>query len=244
MRRLIAALLLPVLAAVPAAAQVEGRYQIVSINGQPLPAPSPTEEGVTVTGSRFWFDDDGRYTVSLRANTPEGEDVEEEGGAYTTAGDSLLLSEGEDVPPLVFRWARQGDTLRISDQDGNAYALLREAPAASDSWTPGAWNAVQLNGQALPAPWPPSPDVTVTDLAFAFDAGGGATVRIRGARSGESRDDEDTAPYRVEGDELHILDDLGEVDEKFSWTLRDGTLRLVDIRGHVYTLERAAATAP
>ena len=231
-------LLLAALAAVPAAAPVEGRYQVVSINGQALPAASPTEDGVTVVRAAFWFERDGAFNLAMTANVAEGPSTQRAGGTYQVAGDSLRVITGDGDEPVAYRWAIQGDTLRLYDEHRNVYALLREAAVAGDPWTPGTWKAVQLNGDDLPAPWPLMPDVTVTSLTFAFGADGQATIRVRATRGGQERNDEDTAPYRVEGDRLTVLDEMGDVDEAFAWTLRNGTLRLVDQYGHVYTFTR------
>lgn len=43
-----------------------------------------------------------------------------------------------------------------------------------------------------------------------------------------------TALYTVRDDRRTILDDDGTVDEEFLWSIRDGTLELLDARGFVY----------
>lgn len=232
-------LLLAALAAVPAAAQVEGRYQVVGINGHALPAASPTEDGVTVVRAAFWFEPDGRATVSMTANVASGLSMRRANGTYVTVRDSLRVTTGRGEPTATaYRWALDGDTLRLYDEHQNVYALLRQAAIAGEPWAPCSWNAVQVNGQDLPAPWPLSPEVTVTSMTFTFSADGQATVRIVATQDGEESDETATAPYRVEGDRLTVLDDHGNVDEAFAWTLREGTLRLVDQYGNVYELAR------
>jgi hypothetical protein len=231
-------LLLAALAAVPAAAQVEGRYQLVGINGHALPAPSPTEDGVTVTRAAFWFERDGRASVGITASASDGPAAQRTAGAYVADGDSLRLTTDDGDGPVTYGWARQGDTLRLYDEQQNVYVLLREPAVASDPWTPGTWNAVQVNGQALPTPWPHIPDVTVTDMTFTFGGDGQATIRRRATRGGEAKDEAVTAAYEVRDDRLVFLDGRGGVDEAFAWTLQDGTLRLMDQYGHVYTLTR------
>lgn len=242
--RPLAALLLPlaVLAATPAAAQLEGRWQVIDINGQALPAESPSEEGTIVQDGAFSFGPDGRFSVSLRADTDnQGPATQRMAGTYATRGDTLTLTSEEGSTSVTdFRWIRRGDTLQLYAEHGNVYRLARAPEAASgEAWTPGTWHAVELNGRAMPAPWPFHPDVTMTQVTFTFTANGRATVLLRGRGDDGDTDDEDTARYRIEGDKLIILDeDDGSVQEEFVWTLRDGRLRLTDDRGNVYTFTR------
>lgn len=234
-------LLLAALAAVPAAAQVQGRYRMVSINGQALPAASPMQRRITFVSSVFWFDRDGYASMATEWNTPDGPSVQRVVGTYATARDSLRFIHETGETVAEFRWVRQGDTLRLYDRQENVFALSREADVASDPWTPGTWNAVQVNGHGLPAPWH-DPETTLTGMTYAFGADGQVTVRVRTSRGGQERNVQAPSPYRIEGDRLTVPNGLeGEV---FAWTLRDGTLRLADPYGRVYLFVPAAATAP
>ncbi|HEX6042446.1 lipocalin family protein, partial [Longimicrobium sp.] len=128
MRTLAAAplLLLATLAARPAAAQVEGRYQVVSINDHALPAPYPGEPGIMITRAAFWLHADGSFSTSMSADTGDEQDTDDESGTYEVAGDSLRLSDEYGGRPEAYRWARQGDTLRLHDDGENVYRLVRE----------------------------------------------------------------------------------------------------------------------
>lgn len=235
-------LMLAAFAAAPAAAQLPGRYQLVSINGQALPTPSPTEGGVTVKRALFWFEEDGRYNLSMSGNTRDEEARQHSAGAYVTVRDSVRLMREFDVDETfaAYRWVRQGDTLHLYDEHENVYRLVRDNAAdASEPWSPGTWTAVQLNGRAMPAPWPSDPESIMTEVTFIFTAGGRATTRLRGGTPGDPEEDEDSYRYRVAGDKVLFLDeDDGEVDDELVWSLRDGTLQLTDDRGNVYTLRR------
>jgi hypothetical protein len=248
-----AALLLAMLAAVPAAAQVEGRWRMISINGDALPAESVSGDGAVVRHALFSFGPDGRLSVTIQTDTEnKGQATQSMTGTYTTRGDTLTLTgEAGSTSVTDLRWVRQGDTLQLYVENENAFRLVREPDAQFDAqaaagdgehvqsgepWTPGTWNAVQVNGRHLPAPWPRSPEMTVTGMTFTFTADGQATVRILGVERGEQIDEESTARYRVDGDRLTILEESGGVDEAFTWTLQNGTLRMVDARGDVYTL--------
>ncbi|HEX6037308.1 hypothetical protein [Longimicrobium sp.] len=237
-------LLLAALAAVPAAAQVEGRYDVVSINGRALPTPSPMQRWVTIDRAAYWFED-GHVNMSQRSTSSDGQSAQRVGGTYVTVRDSLYVLDESGRDTLArFCWERQGDTLRLHDRSANVYQLAREAVVAGDPWSGGAWNAVQLNGRDLPAPWTHISDITAMEVAYAFGDDGRVTMRIRSTYEGRERTTHNSAPYRVEGDRLTFFDGDGEVAESFVWTLRDSRLRLVDLYGHVYLFEPAAATAP
>lgn len=239
MRAFLAVLLaLAGLAAAPAAAQLEGRYELASINGHALPAESPTEPGVSVKRGGYWFHADGRFTVAVTVDMHEDENTQVASGTYVAVRDSLRLTI-RDEEAVAFRWARDGEALRLYDEQENEYRLVRQAPAAAgEPWSPGTWNAVRMNGQALPAPWARHPQLTLARLSFTFTGDGQAIARIAGTMEGEPMDEEDKARYTVVGDRLTILDEDGSVDEEYVWTIHDGTLQVVDARGHTYTLTR------
>jgi hypothetical protein len=250
MRPLLAALLLVLAAFVstPAAAQLEGSYELTQVNGQALPTASPTETTFTLRSMTLVLKADGQYEMEITgfhtaSSTPLAVDLT---GAYRVEGDGLALHPDQTThaQPADFRWAvDDGGTLTLTDDQDHRFTFTR--PGSGEAWSPGTWNAVAINGHALPAPWPLQPQVTITQLSFAFTGDGQATVRMAGTRGGEALDEQATAPrYTVTGDRLTILDEDGSVDEEFAWTLRDGTLRLVDEHGHVYVFEPAAATAP
>ncbi len=235
-------LLLAAFAPVPAAAQLPGRYQVVSINGQAIPTPWPAMRWVTVKRALFWFEEDGRYNMAMSGDSREGVPAPmHAAGAYVIVRDSVrLMQEFGGGTYAQYRWVRQGDTLHLYDRHGDVYRLLRDnAAAASEPWSPGTWTAVQLNGRAMPAPWPSDPESIMTEVTFIFTAGGRATTRLRGGTPGDPEEDEDSYRYRVAGDKVLFLDERdGEVDDELVWSLRDGTLQLTDDHGNVYTLRR------
>jgi hypothetical protein len=238
----IAPLLLAAFAAVPATAQVEGRWQMASINGNALPTAMPSEDGPLITRGSFAFGPDGRFSISISADTKnKGRATQGMAGTYTTRGDTLTLT-GEVGWSSVndLRWVRRGDTLQLYAEDEEVYHLVREPEAArGESWTPGTWHAAQLNGRELPAPWLDDPDITITHMVVTLTAAGRLNLRMRGVVQGETIEEESSAPYSVTGDKLAFLDEGdGTVEDEFVWTLGDGTLRLVDENGHVYTFVR------
>ncbi len=248
MRRFFAFLLvLATGVSVPAAAQVEGSFMLAQINGQPLPSASPAETNIIIEGMTLRTGADARYAMGFRVRR-DGDDSRfqvDASGTYRIEGDQLLLlPDPESVgEPVTYRWDLGGDVLRLYDEQENEYRFARQAAAAAgEPWTPGRWNAVQVNGQPLPAPWPTEPRLTITQLSFEFTEDGQATARLTGTMGSEAAEEVNLGRYRIDGGRLIILDDDGAVDEEFGWTRGDGMLVLVDKHGHTYTL--APATAP
>lgn len=131
MRSLIALLLLALatLAAAPAAAQVEGTYELVQINGQALPAPSPSEENVVMHGATLALTADGRFLMQARAGAADDTEPQEAEarGTWTASGDSLALTpdDGGADHALHFRWTLREGTLTLHDEEGDAYTFRR-----------------------------------------------------------------------------------------------------------------------
>lgn len=131
MRSCILLLLLVVAACVatPGPVQVDGSYVLTRINGQALPAPSPTEEGVTMHGATLLLAPDGRFRMqatasSGRAPEPYEEDLQ---GTWSVRGDSLSLTPDvrADDPGPSFRWRLEGRTLTLYDEERHEYSFQR-----------------------------------------------------------------------------------------------------------------------
>ena len=126
---LLAAVFAACLAAAPAAAQVEGRYELVQINGHALPAPSPTEDDVIIHRAALALMADGRFLMQAQASA--GDDAEpresEARGTWTVTGDSLALTpeDGGADDALLFRWTLEDGTLTLVDEEGDAYTFRR-----------------------------------------------------------------------------------------------------------------------
>ncbi len=239
-RRAALLVLMAVFAAVPSAAQVEGAYRLVSINGQPLPTPSPTEDRVTVHGGAFDFGGDGRFAMSMSAEV-DGTVTEQAAGTYRVDADSLRLtmdiSGGE---PVVLGWRLHGDTLALRDEPGHVYRFVRQAQAAAAAGpAPGTWRLTHVDGQPLPAPWPDNGQMVVAELSLELTAGARVTLRARATLHGETIVEDDTSGYRIAGDRFALVEDDGSVSDEFTWSVEDGKLRLVDEDGAVFTFSRA-----
>jgi hypothetical protein len=130
--RVITVLVLALLAACASASRggagLEGSYELVRINGDALPAESPTEDGVTMQGVTLRLTPDGRFTMDAKATTGGGvgQSDERSQGTWSSTGDTLVMVpdvSGGDPPR--FRWTLDEGTLTLYDQDGHAYTFRR-----------------------------------------------------------------------------------------------------------------------
>jgi hypothetical protein len=117
------------MAAQPAAAQMEGSYDLVEINGQAIPAPSPSEEGVVMHGIVLQLMPDGRFSMRFRAAW-EGElpELEQEfQGTFAVTADTLALTAEnlEETRTIHFRFTLADGTLRLYDEHEDEYTLRR-----------------------------------------------------------------------------------------------------------------------
>ena len=235
--------LLAACAAAPATAQVQGSYRLVSINGQPLPAPSPDEDGVTVYSASFDLGGDGRFALSMSPSA-DGAGTQQLAGTYQVAGDSLVLTPVPEDEPFSLGWTLQGDTLGILNDDRDVYRFVRQAQAAAAGGpSPGLWQLTHINGLPVPVPWPDNEMLIVDEMSLEITAGGQVTLRARGTLQGEAIQDEDTSPYRITGDRFALLGDDGSVNDEFTWSVTDGRLQLVDEDGAVFTFTPADGPA-
>jgi hypothetical protein len=130
--RMITVLVLAVLAACASASRgdagLEGSYELARINGGALPAPSPTEDGVTMRGATLRLMPDGRFTMHAKATTGGGGEQTDERsqGTWSVTGDTIVMVpdvSGGDPPS--FRWTLDEGTLTLHDEDGHAYTFRR-----------------------------------------------------------------------------------------------------------------------
>lgn len=116
-------------AAPPAAAQMEGSYDLMEINGQAVPVPSPGEDGVVMSKMSLVLTPEGRFVLQFAvevAGFPQRiEEVVE--GTFTVAGDTLAITSQnrEDVSTVHFRFALADGTLRLYDYRDDEYTLRR-----------------------------------------------------------------------------------------------------------------------
>jgi hypothetical protein len=133
--RLLASLLLVAAAGCASAPRADGlalagSYRLAEINGRPLPAESPTEEGVLLERGTLLLDAAGAYTLQVHARRRQQPTAVAPvvRGTYRTEGGELSLTPdpGVDAAAARFRFALDGGVLRLRDEEGNEFAFSRQ----------------------------------------------------------------------------------------------------------------------
>lgn len=129
---LLVAVVLAACASAPRGAEagLEGRYQLMRVNDERLPATAGNEAGVMIVSGTLALQHDSRYTlriVAVAGNSPEQRNAEI-AGRYRVFGDSLAMvpdpaSGSEEVH---FLWTLRGNDLRLHDEDGDEYMFRRQ----------------------------------------------------------------------------------------------------------------------
>jgi hypothetical protein len=116
-----------VLVAAPAAAQVDGTYALVQVDGQPLPTASPAEDNVVVQGASFRFQPDGSFTGYVQAGNGHALDSRHDvAGTFTVDGDTLSLTERGHQGQVTFRWTQEDGRLNLVDELGHVWTFARQ----------------------------------------------------------------------------------------------------------------------
>jgi len=104
-----------------------GAYALRQINGHALPAMSPQEPNVEVTGGALQLGTDGsvRIAITGRRNQEPTPGTQELRGTYTVTGNVLAITiNGQAHPPFTF--TRAGNTLTLRDDAGNTWMMDRQ----------------------------------------------------------------------------------------------------------------------
>jgi hypothetical protein len=125
---LLLAALPSLVAPAPAAAQVQGTYRLMQLEGQALPAPSPDEDNVTVHAAALILAEDGRYTFQLSASgaaqaLPE---THQATGSYRVEGDTLFLEMDDTDEPIPLTFLLEEGRLTLTVPAGYAYTFQRQ----------------------------------------------------------------------------------------------------------------------
>lgn len=100
-------LLATAVVATPATAQLDGTWELEHVNGAPLPANSPSEDGVVMEGLAVMLDAQAKYTVLKARNATTGVPaVMEMAGTYRIEEDRLHFEPdpGSTSAPVDFHW--------------------------------------------------------------------------------------------------------------------------------------------
>ncbi|HEU0012335.1 MAG TPA: hypothetical protein VFQ45_01555 [Longimicrobium sp.] len=119
-------LLVAACATAPRAGQpLAGRYELVSVNGRSLPAPSAEEPEVVLERGMLVLGEDGRYEMAIAARTRSQADARMPvvRGTYEVDRNALTLrpDEGSGAGTVHFWFTREGQQLRLLDRDDHAY---------------------------------------------------------------------------------------------------------------------------
>lgn len=114
-------------AAKPAGAQMEGRYELAEVDGQPLPAASPDEDGVTMHRTVLRLTAKGRFHIQAWASVDGSADPvkEEMEGTWSVTDDQLTMlpAEAKGEPPMRFRFTLTEGTLRLVNGMGQEFTF-------------------------------------------------------------------------------------------------------------------------
>lgn len=104
-----------------------GTWQLVEVNGQPLPATWPQGFSVIMHRLTYTFTARGRASIHMvGVSEDSGEAIEEEDSArYRVTGDKLVFLDDEGEPNGESIWRIENGRLRMSDDMGNVYVLTR-----------------------------------------------------------------------------------------------------------------------
>lgn len=111
-------------------APLRGSYRLAEINGQVVPALSPTEAGVTIESGDLRLSDN-RYTLQLKARVGGQAPGMGTGpwlhGVFAVSGDSLSFTPDRDSDgdPVTFRFTVRGAELALRDPSGAVYLFRR-----------------------------------------------------------------------------------------------------------------------
>lgn len=130
--RLLLATLLLVFAAwaapAPAAAQVQGSYRLVEVNGKKLPTATSAGESMTIESITLELRTDGRYEMRAKVNRKNvgTHESAEFSGTYEVNGGELYLHAAENgLAPGTFQWTLDNRRLRLVDEVDDEYVFAR-----------------------------------------------------------------------------------------------------------------------
>jgi hypothetical protein len=110
-----------------------GTLTLTALNNNPLPAASPTENRVTVTGGTLTLDADGMFALRLHATETGAEAVERvQRGRWTMQDEWLVLRSDEPgASAQQYYVLRRGSAVRLVDEAGHTYDFRVSSTSAS-----------------------------------------------------------------------------------------------------------------
>ncbi|HEX6589744.1 MAG TPA: hypothetical protein VF039_12030 [Longimicrobiales bacterium] len=105
-----------------------GVWDLVTVDGAQLPAPSPEEPNVLLRSVTMTLGNDGEYAL-LSAFRMQGQAEDTEatiGGTWKADGDALTFYTESGGPAVVqFGIVLEGETLLMTDEVGHVWAMRR-----------------------------------------------------------------------------------------------------------------------
>ena len=107
-----------------------GAWRLAAVNGSPLPAPSPKEDGVVLEHATLRLQREGSYVLEVsarRVNPPQPGNYSVR-GTWDVQGDRLTLTpaRGSGVSAITFQRARGETSLVLHDADGAELTFTRD----------------------------------------------------------------------------------------------------------------------
>lgn len=112
------------------ARSVTGMYRFTAVNKSRVPAEFPPGSGARLESGTLELQPDNRFVMRFVARASGATDTKSSGenGRYRIGRDTLYFYvDGRDTqPPVIFRFARTQDGLRLIDSRGNTWAYARQ----------------------------------------------------------------------------------------------------------------------
>jgi hypothetical protein len=105
-----------------------GTWELARVDGAPLPAPSPTEDGVTILSGGLELGPAGEFTLHVVAHVRGGADRDARSlsGSYVVSDGAMLVTTvHEGAEPLRFGLVHSPDSLRLEAFPGNHFSFVR-----------------------------------------------------------------------------------------------------------------------
>ncbi len=108
-------------------ANLVGVWELVAVNDDPMPAPSPEEPSVRLESVVMTLEGDGAYSLgsAFRRSDLSTSQVVTIAGTWG-ADDTTLRFDSEQGPAIVlFGYTRDGDFITMVDEQGNSWRMQR-----------------------------------------------------------------------------------------------------------------------
>jgi hypothetical protein len=108
---------------------VAGSYRFSAVNKTRVPAEFPAGSGARLESGTLELQANNRFAMRFQSRASGATDVKNSGedGTYRIGGDTLYfhVDGRESQPPVIFRFVRTSDGLRLIDSKGNNWAYVR-----------------------------------------------------------------------------------------------------------------------